>query len=210
VCITSDKNIIIFVATDSFRLSEKKETTSKQVDFPTIIVPCKNMLEIVRIFDQTTDDITLTINDNQISFSTPAVYVTSRVVSGVFPDYKQILPKNFSTEVVVLKQDLLNTLKSANIFSDKFNQVTFSVFPNKKKFECVSKNSDVGEYSGDLQATLKGDDVSLSLNHRYLIDCLSIIPQDSIWMGLNGGNKAIVIRGVSDNSFTYLLQPMNK
>lgn len=210
VCLISDKNTLTFVATDSFRLAEKKETLSKPIDFPKIIIPQKNILEVSKVFDLINEDLTLVINENQIAFTTPGIYVTSRVVSGSFPDYKQIFPKTFSTEVVILKQDLLNTLKSANIFSDKFNQITFSVFPNKKKFECLSQNSDSGEYSGLIESTLKGDDVTVSINHRYLIESLSVIPQDSISIGFNGPNKALVVKGVSDNSFTYLLQPMNK
>ena len=101
-------------------------------------------------------------------------------------------------------------LKSANIFSDKFNQITFNVSPSKKSLECLSKNTDVGEFSGILDAALTGDDVSISVNQRYFMDCLALIPQDSICIGMNGSNRPIVIRGVSDASFTYLLMPMNR
>jgi len=210
VYLAAEKNTLFFVATDSFRLAEKKESVKKPVEFPAIIIPYKNIIEIARILETVNDEITLTISENQIAVTAPNIYITSRIVSGSFPDYKQIIPKEFATEVIVLKQDLLNNLKTANIFSDKFNQITFSVSPSKKKFECVAKNTDVGEYSGLIDASLSGDDVSIALNQRYLIECLSFIPQDSITIGLNGGNKAVVIRGVSDVSFTYLLMPMNR
>ncbi len=210
VYIASNENTLYFVATDSFRLAEKKETIKKAVEFSPILIPYKNIIEIARILENTNEEITLSINENQIAITVPGVYITSRLTSGSFPDYKQIIPREFQTEVIVLKQDLLNTLKGANIFSDKFNQITFAITPSKKKFECVSKNSDVGEYSGVIDATLSGDDVSIALNQRYLIESLSFIPQDSISIGLNGGAKAVVIRGVSDNSFTYLLMPMNR
>ncbi len=210
VCFSADKNTLVFVATDSFRLAEKKETVKKNIVIPSILIPYKNIIEIVKILETVSGDITLTVNENQITFTADHTYITSRLISGSFPDYQQIIPKEFSTEVVVLKQDLLNTLKGANIFSDKFNQVNFVVSPTKKKFECDSKNIDVGEYSGQIDAALKGDDVSISLNQRYFIESLSYIPQDSISIGLNGGNKAVVIRGVSDSSFTYLLMPMNR
>jgi DNA polymerase-3 subunit beta len=210
VFMSADKNTLFFVATDSFRLAEKKESIKKPVEFSPILIPYKNIIEIARILENKTEEITLAINENQIAITIPGVYITSRLTSGSFPDYKQIIPKEFLTEVVVLKQDLLTTLKTANIFSDKFNQITFSITPSKKKFECVSKNSDVGEYSGMIDATLSGDDVAIALNQRYLIECLSFIPQDSITIGLNGGSKAVVIRGVGDSSFTYLLMPMNR
>ncbi len=210
VYMASNENTLYFVATDSFRLAEKKENLKRAVEFSPILIPYKNSIEIVRILESTNEEITLSISENQIAIMVTGVYITSRLTSGSFPDYKQIIPKEFQTEIIVLKQDLLNTLKAANIFSDKFNQVTFSITPSKKKFECISKNSEVGEYSGVVDATLTGDDVLISLNQRYLIECLSFIPQDSIAIGLNGGAKAVVIRGVGDNSFTYLLMPMNR
>ena len=76
--------------------------------------------------------------------------------------------------------------------------------------ECLSKNTDVGEFIGAVDASLTGDDVSISINQRYFMDCLAFIPQDSISIGLNGGSRPVVIRGVSDGSFTYLLMPMNR
>lgn len=210
VYVVAEKNTLIFAATDSFRLAEKKEVLKKTAEFSPIIIPYKNIVEIARVIESMNGDLKVTIGENQISFTGPNIYITSRIISGSFPDYKQIIPKGFATEAVVLKQDILNVLKSANIFSDKFNQITFVVSPNKKKLECLSKNTDIGEYSGTLDAALSGDEVSISINQRYFMDCLALIPQDSICIGLNGSNRPIVIRGVSDTSFTYLLMPMNR
>ena len=210
VYMVAEKNSLVFAATDSFRLAEKKEVLHNTAEFSPVIVPYKNINEIAKVVESMEGDLKVMIGENQISFTGSNVYITSRIISGSFPDYKQIIPKGFSTEAVVLKQDILNVLKSANIFSDKFNQITFVVSPSKKKMECLSKNTDVGEFSGEIDAALTGDEVSISVNQRYFMDCLALIPQDSICIGLNGGNRPIVIRGVSDGSFTYLLMPMNR
>lgn len=210
IYLSVDKNILYFVATDSFRLAEKTENLRMAAEFPAVIVPYKNTIEIARVLEGVEGEVKLTIGENQISFAAENVYLTSRIVSGSFPDYKQIIPKAFGTEVVMLKKDLLDTLKAANVFSDKFNQITFKINPDTKTMECLAKNPDVGEYQGDMDASLSGDAVSISVNQKYLMESLALIPQDSITMGLNGSNRAIVIRGVSDGSFTYLLMPMNR
>ncbi len=210
ICLISDKNTVYFVATDSFRLAEKKEELKKQIDFPQILIPSKNMVEIVRVLEGKNDTIKIIIGENQIACITDGVYITSKIISGSFPDYKQIIPKNFSTEVVVLKQDLINMIKSANVFSDKFNQINLTVATKKKRIECSAKNPDIGEYTGVIEGTIHGDDVSVSFNYTYLLDCLNSISQDSVVLGMNGSTKAIVVRGVSNGSFTYLLQPMNR
>lgn len=210
IYLNADKNTLYFVATDSFRLAEKTETLRVATEFPAVIVPYKNMIEIARVLEGVEGAVTLTVGENQISFAAESIYLTSRIVSGSFPDYKQIIPKVFGTEVVVLKKDLLDTLKGANVFSDKFNQITFKINPAAGVMECFAKNSDVGEYQGQMDATLSGDEVSISVNQKYFMEALALIPQDSITMGLNGSNRAIVVRGVSDGSFTYLLMPMNR
>lgn len=203
-------NTLLFVSTDSFRLAEKKETIKNSLDFPGIIIPAKNITEIIRILEGASEDVTLTISENQISFKSEGVYITSKIISGSFPDYKQIIPKTFTTEVVLLKQELLETLKAANIFSDKFNQITLSINPNKKKFECFAKNPDVGDYSGAISGALSGEEVSVTVNQRYLVEVLPVISQDSVSISFNGASKPLVLRGVGDTSFTYLLMPMNK
>jgi len=202
---------IYFVATDSFRLGEKTLTTSKNVDFEPILIPIKNVVEIIKVFEFLGDqEITVFLNNNQIIFKTNDVYITSRLIDGNFPDYKQILPKEFSSEVIVLKQDLINVLKKINIFSDKSNQVQFSVEPSKKKVILKAQNKDVGETTETLETAVSGEDLQISFNHKYITDALHSINSDSVTLSFTGLSRPMVMRGVSDNSFLYLVMPMNK
>ena len=210
VYIYSNEDSLIFVSTDSFRLAEKKIKIKKIEEIPGILIPFKNVSEILRIFGEIQDNIRVCFNKNQISFSSEGVYLTSRIIDGVFPDYRQIIPKEFGVEAVVLKQDLLNALRISNIFSDKFNQITLSIKPKEKVFELSSQNNDVGENKTYLDAAIKGKDVLLGFNYKYFLDCFQSINTDSISIRLNQSSKPIVISGSSDNSFTYLIMPMNR
>ena len=150
-------------------------------------------------------------NKNLISFEAHGVYVVSRIIDGVFPDYKQIVPKEFTTEVVALKQDFMNALKISNIFSDKFNQVRLIIDPKGKKFEVQTKNSDVGENSTIIDAAITGEKMEINFNYKYIADCFQSIDADSLSLQLSGTNKPMVIRPVSgDQTFTYLVMPMNR
>ncbi|HCY18127.1 MAG: polymerase III subunit beta protein [Candidatus Nomurabacteria bacterium GW2011_GWB1_35_20] len=210
VYIYSNEDNLVFVSTDSFRLAEKKIKMKKVEELPGILIPFKNVSEILRIFGEIQDNIRVCFNKNQISFSSEGVYLTSRVIDGVFPDYRQIIPKEFGVEAVVLKQDLLNALRISNIFSDKFNQITLSIKPKEKVFELSSQNNDVGENKTYLDAAIKGKDILLGFNYKYFLDCFQSINTDSISIRLNQSSKPIVISGSSDNSFTYLIMPMNR
>lgn len=210
VYIYSDEEGMVFVATDSFRLAEKRVKMKKVVDIGQILIPFKNVPEIVKVFEGIDGDITINLSKNQISFSYNGIYLVSRVIDGVFPDYKQIIPKEAKTEVVVLKQDLINSLKLSNIFGDKFNQLNMKALPGTKVFELKTKNNDVGENVNRLPASLTGEEIEINFNYKYIIDCFQSVDVDSVSLNFNGLNRPMIIRGVGDRSFMYLVMPMNK
>jgi DNA polymerase III subunit beta len=210
VYVYGDDNEVFFVATDSFRLAEKKIYTKKLKDIGAILIPYKSVIEIVRIIEDVSDEIEVDLTKNQISFSFGSTYITSRVVEGIFPDYKQIIPKEFTTEVVILKQDIVQALKLATVFSDAFHQVSIKVDPSKKLFEVSTKNTEVGEHVHSISAAISGETVAINFNYKYIADCFQSIDADSVSLQFNGLNRPMVVRGVSDGSFTYLVMPMNK
>lgn len=211
VYIYKDSDQLVFVATDSFRLAEKRIKSSLGSKFNEILIPFKNIADIIRLLENLSGDINLKISKNLISFETEGLYVVSRLIDGVFPDYKQIIPKGFSTEVVVLKQDLLNALKISNIFSDKFNQVHLSIDPKGKIFEVDTKNNDIGENKTNIDAALSGDKVDINFNYKYIADCFQSIDSDSVSLQLSGLNRPMIIKPVSgEQNFIYLVMPMTR
>ena len=210
IMLSSEEDNVVFVATDSFRLAEKRVGVKKHKDFNQILIPFKNVGEIIKTLEDVKDDVNVFLNDNQIAFSYEGVYVTSRVIDGTFPDYKQIIPKEIKTEVTLLKQDLVSSLRISNIFSDKFSQVIFNISPKDKIFKITTKNMDIGENVSSLDAVIKGEELTISFNYKYIVDCFQSIEGDSIKLSLSDVNKAMIIRGANDNSFTYLVMPMNK
>ncbi|OGI92714.1 DNA polymerase III subunit beta [Candidatus Nomurabacteria bacterium RIFCSPLOWO2_01_FULL_46_18] len=209
VYIYSNEDNLIFVATDSFRLAEKKIKV-RGAEAMSVLIPFKNIPEILRVFGELQGEVKICFNKNQVSFSAENTYLTSRVVNGIFPDYRQIIPKESKTEAVVLKQELLGALKLSNIFSDKFNQVNLRIAPKEKIFELSSANNDVGENKTHLDAALSGEAVELSFNFKYFLDCFQSIPTDSLSIKLLGAARPIVVAPLSDPSFTYLIMPMNR
>jgi DNA polymerase-3 subunit beta len=202
---------LVFVATDSFRLAEKKIQYKTKKELPTVIMPVRNITELIRILESgPTGDVEVIIDEDQYSVQKEGLYVTSRIIDGSFPDYKSILPTEVTTEVVVLKEDLLTTFKKAQIFSDKFGQVTLHIYPKNKTFTISARNNDVGEIFDSLQGALTGNDIDISFNHRYLIDVFPSIHADSISLTFSGQGKPLIVKGVGDTSFTYLVMPMNR
>jgi DNA polymerase-3 subunit beta len=209
VYIYSNNNKLTFVATDSFRLAEKQLPVVIKGDFPPLLIPFKNIPEIIRTLENT-GEVEIAITKNQISFSNQDFYLTSRVVEGMFPDYKQIIPKQTVTEATILKEDIMNTLHVSNIFTDKFNKISFSIQPKSKIFEIRSKNSDLGDSAEKVSAAITGDELDIDFNYRYLTDAFQSLHADSVSFAFSGLQKPLVIRGVGDQSFLYLVMPMNR
>lgn len=210
VYIYSENNTdLVFVATDSFRLAEKKVKNKNIEDFSPIIIPYKNINEIMRVLGDLDEEMSLVVSKNQIAITVSNIYITSRIVDSIFPDYKQIIPKTTKTSVLVLKQDIVTALKSTSVFSDKFNQVTLLVEPKDKTLTIHSLNNDTGENTVSLVGSLSGDPINVNCNNKYLLEGISSISSDSISFDFVEKNNPIIIRGVSDNSFLYLVMPMN-
>src|SRR5690606_22656179 len=130
--------------------------------------------------NQTDTNLSVLIDENQYSIKTNTIYITSRIIDGSFPDYRSILPKETITEATLLKEDFLNTLKKAQLFSDKFNQITLHIYPEKKTFTVSARNNEVGEIFDSIDTVLKENDLDISFNHKYLIDMFQSVPVDSI------------------------------
>jgi len=210
VYIHTDNSGLLFVATDSFRLAEKRIQSKKIEEFGQLLIPFKNVVDLLKIIGEEKGVLEINFTKNQISFVYNDTHIVSRVVDGIFPDYKQIIAKEFKTEVVLLKQDLINTLKVSNVFSDNFNQINIKVSPDQKQLELKTKNSNIGENVNKLSAAISGEAIEINFNYKYIVDCFQSIDSDSLSLSFNGLNKPMVIRGVSDKTFTYLVMPMNR
>jgi DNA polymerase-3 subunit beta len=201
---------IIFVATDSFRLAEKRVKIGHTEGFEPILIPYRNTAEIIKIIEDLDNDLEMMFTEDQIIFQSAGTYLVSRIVDGVFPDYQQIIPKNESTTATMLKEDFVQSMKVSNVFSDNFNQATMTISPSDDMFEIATKNKDRGESINKIKIKAEGESLKISFNFKYISDCLSSIKSDSLKFIFNGVGKPLIISGSKDGSFRYLVMPMNK
>ena len=201
---------LVFVATDAFRLAEKKIPARDVAQFPEILIPVKNIGEIVRILGEYQGTVGVRVAENQISFTNDQLYLTSRLTAGTYPPYRQIMPKESKTEAIMLRGDLQGILKSMMVFSDKYNQIDVAINPTEKTITFTSQNGDTGEGVVSAEAALSGQGIETRMNQRYISDALQSISVDSVSFSFTEPNRAMVMRGVGDQSFTYLVMPMNR
>jgi DNA polymerase-3 subunit beta len=207
----SDGDVGYAVATDSFRLAEKRfDLAAKPKEAPKLIIPIRNVAEISRLLETQNDLLSWRYNRNQLTIVSDQLTVTSRLIDGVFPDYRQIMPTKHASLVTVEANVLSNALKLAQIFTDRLNHVTLKLRPDDNLVEITSQNGEVGENTSLLPASVSGEELTINLNLRYLLDGLQAQSDPQITLQFNGRNKPILLSGTTDSSFRYLIMPLNR
>ncbi len=209
------EHTLTFVATDSFRLIEKTVPQKGLILEQSLLVPYRNALELARICELVGEDPLLVVSENQLAlrFSRDeehGVYVTTRLTEASFPDYQQIIPKEFGTTVTVLRGDLIQALKKTSIFINPYLQVRVAIDPTANTIRFSADNGEVGRTEETLVATVMGGALELSFNQRYLSDPLTSFTDDSIVLSFAGVGRPMVMSGTHEGSLRYLVMPMNR
>lgn len=202
---------IVFAATDSFRLAEKKIPIKNKKESVAVLVPIRCAVDMSRILSDKKDEpASIILGENQLAVRVKNIFLITRLVNGSFPDYHQIIPKNPTTTVTILKNDLTQTLGVSQFFLDSFHELRIKVNPKTRKCELTAKSDSAGEVVERPSAIIEGEGIELSFNHRYLVESLPHVGSDSTSLLFHGPSRPVVIRGVGDPSFLYLVMPMNR
>jgi DNA polymerase-3 subunit beta len=204
------------VATDGFRLGEKivkdfqKEDQTE--DF-SIIIPGQSAQEIVHVLKNYEPKITIFVEENQIGFRGEGLYFMSRLIDGNYPDYTQIIPKEYNLEIEVKKNELLEAVKLVSIFSNvDNNEISLQINQEKKELELSSKTSNTGKANRVLKIRVeKAFKSSVLINHRFLLDGINSFLGDKFLILQENSNSPLVLKpNTKEKDFLYLISPIKK
>lgn len=197
---------IVFAATDSFRLTEKR-VDFKNIQKQSFIIPRNTVAELIRITGELEGDLFFNISDNQISFSNDDFEMVSRIIDGNYPDYKKIIPEKFISRVLVKKDELDKTIRVAGLFSSNISDIKINC--SEGKMTVLAKNSDKGEIETLIDASLKNQPFEVSLNFHYLLDGLKILDTEKVIVEFTGQGSPLIIRPNDDKKdIVYLIMPL--
>lgn len=207
---------LIMVATDSYRLAEKKiKFKNNNIKETEIIIPARTINEVLRIISSITADtktidsdlLKIYVSDNQVLFYFDSVEIISRVINGQYPDYKQIIPDKYKTEVEINKNELVRAVKASAVFS-KNGVYDISLVFKKGLLNIYSASNQSGESSIDLKCDLSGDDNDISINYRYLIDGLNVLDSEKIILKVINNNTPCQIISQNQDDYIYIIMPI--
>ena len=214
-----NNNSLTMVATDSYRLAEKKIKLKTNInEEKKVIVPAKTLQEVARVLGgskegegSNNNEIQFYISENQILFIMDNTELISRLIEGQYPDYKQIIPTRSDTIAIINKAELTRAIKAAAIFSKTgINDVSLDFLVDKKQIIISSASSQVGENRVELIAKITGKDNGIVVNHRYLLDGLGNVDSENVVVEVANGNTPCKLRAEKDDSYLYIIMPIKQ
>lgn len=209
-----DEKSISFITTDTYRLSYYSFPTTIPTDtLKNCIIPLQTLTELQKIISsQVGEQVVISKNETQIQFTCGSVQMISKLIHGTFPDYENIVPKNFSTSIILEREDVIKAVRASSLFSKGgLYDVLFRIQPKeqgKGEVEILSSNTLLGENSVILEGEVRGIENSILLNYRYLIDWLQVIDSEKIIIQLIDPTTACLLRGLGRENEYYLLMPI--
>jgi len=198
------------VATDGFRLaySQVAAESDPEATDVRVVVPSRALQEVSRLA-VAEGQLTLVSLDNFVSFGTDGTRLVSRLQEGQFPDYQQILPKEFLSRIELDRQELSDACeRAALIATDAANAINLKVAP--EKIIITAQATDVGSVYEELDAATDGEELDIAFNARYLMDGLKAVNSDTIVFEATGNLGPARLTGAGDDRFFYILLPLRR
>jgi DNA polymerase-3 subunit beta len=217
VLLRFDGDTLTMAAADGFRLAVRQgkldDLVTNSLD---VIVPAKALRELGRLLGESADPATLyvTPNQGQIIARFGDTEFLSRLIEGAFPDYRQIVPRDYSTQIDLGRDALLTAVKRSSFFArDNNDAIRLSIKPGDDELtpglvEVSANAAERGNSQSFVDASIAGPELQVAFNARYLNDVLNVIRGGQATIGLNGANQAGVIRPTGDDNYTHVIMPM--
>lgn len=202
---THNKGLYI-VATDSYRLAEKKLTpVDRDVS---LLLPASSLQDVLRVMRDDEVPVRIQYDDLQARFSVGSVELVTRLIEGNYPDYRKLLPKESATTATVSLADLQEITKVSSLFArEAAGSVTVAIDDEKGEISIRSIASQVGENTAVASAEVNSSAV-ITLNSRYILDALAAFSGEKIRLGLNNKLDPCLLADPDSKDYLHVIMPV--
>jgi len=217
VLVKFDNGQLTLAAADGFRLSVRTARLEGSVPAPiSVIVPARALAELARISADEQNPIEVIISEarNQVMFHLSNVDLVSQLISGSFPDYRQIIPKTQTTRTVVDTRAFLSAAKIASFFArDAANIVRLKMEPGSEltpgQLTVAATSAEVGDNVSQIEAQIEGQNLEIAFNAKYLMEVLGVVDAPQVALETTTNSSPGVIKPVGSQDFTHVIMPMH-
>jgi DNA polymerase-3 subunit beta len=144
---------------------------------------------------------------NEITFTQGKVRISTRLLEGTYPDYRQLIPDHYPNRLHLGKESLLGALRRVRLLvRDNTTPVRLSMRAGGVDLTVVSQ--EVGDASETVDADFEGEDLTIAFNPTYLIDGVEAVAGDEVLLETVDATKPATVRAAEETDFRYLLMPV--
>jgi DNA polymerase III subunit beta len=196
------------VATDSYRLSVKETTLEQPLQGSLEAnVPARALQELVRIAQQSSSEtVAVSVGQNQAVFELDDVVLSSRLIDGQFPNYRQLLPESVEHELRLSSAELTDVVRRISLLAQKNAPLRLSF--SEGSLNVSAQTPDVGEASEAIPVPFHGEPFEIGFNPEFLRDGLESVESDELMLKLISPLRPGLIESPGTGDFVYLIMPI--
>jgi len=200
-------NQLNIVGTDGHRLSFTSTELDQFYEKQEIILPRKTVIELIKLLDDSEEEVAIEITSGQVNFSFSDIKLISKVIDGKFPDYSRVIPTGHQNSLTIDRTTILLSMQRASILSnEKYRGIRMVLGTNSLRL--VSTNSEQEEAEEELDINYTGDSLDIGFNVTYMIDVLNNVDNEQVIFSFADANSSCLVTIPQDNNYKYVVMPM--
>jgi len=208
VLVTAEAGGLRLVATDSYRLAMRDlPGTAVLREGQRVLVPSRALAELQRLLSSSSGEVSLRLGDHDATFELGDVRLTTRLIEGEFPNYRQLLPSSYPNRLIVGKEPLLDAVRRVKLLvRDTTTPVRMALRPDGIELTVVTQ--EVGQATEDVDAKYEGAEMTVAFNPTYLIEGVEAVAGDEVLLETVDALKPATVRATERSDYLYLLMPV--
>lgn len=203
---TADGSLFV-AATDGYRLAEKKLIDKIESEVKAI-VPTPSLQEVMRCVSDSVDEVEILFDEVQARFRMGEVEITSKLIDGSFPDYRQLIPKENEIQVAVEKDELIRVTKLAALFAKEVGgSIVVESSPEKGGIVVASVANELGENDSVIEMEVS-ESAKVTLNSRFVLDALNAIEEKKVLLEFSSKLTPAVVKNEKSTGYTHIIMPL--
>jgi DNA polymerase-3 subunit beta len=208
ILVSASDRELRMVATDSYRLSVKETVLETPLTAAfEVNVPARALQELARVAGHGEDEtLSVSVRQNQVLFVLGRVILSSRLIDGQFPNYRQLLPESFEHELRLAGSELTDVVRRISLLAQKNAPLRLSF--NEGELTVSAQTPDVGEARESLPVAFAGEQLEIGFNPEFLRDGLEAIEEGDVLLKLISPLRPGLIESADESRFRYLIMPI--
>lgn len=214
VHLKTDGTRLTLAAADGFRLAVSDlKLANEPAEAIEVIVPARAMREVARLIGESRDPVEMRVNPQrtQVQFALTDAELVAQLIQGVFPNYSQLIPAEYTTRCVVQVDEFKRLTRAAGIFArDGSGIIRIEMFPQNGdpgRLKVSARADEIGDNEGEIDASIEGQAGKIAFNSRYLGDVLNAL-HGEVALELTNPYSQGAFRPVNDPSYVHVVMPM--